>query len=78
MPNCAAMGFEWGDGALGSWLYRTLPVLHENGTEPGVGIEPTTYRLQGGCSAPELTRRTYFVNDTSNDHVVERRARTTS
>ena len=24
---------------------------------PGVGIEPTTYRLQGGCSTSELTRR---------------------
>ncbi len=26
--------------------------------EPGVGIEPTTYRLQGGCSTTELHRRT--------------------
>ena len=25
--------------------------------EPSVGFEPTTYRLQGGCSATELTRR---------------------
>jgi hypothetical protein len=25
--------------------------------EPGVGIEPTTYRLQGGCSTTELHRR---------------------
>ena len=25
--------------------------------EPGVGIEPTTYHLQGGCSTTELTRR---------------------
>lgn len=24
---------------------------------PQVGIEPTTYRLQGGCSASELLRR---------------------
>ena len=23
---------------------------------PGVGIEPTTYRLQGGCSPAELAR----------------------
>ena len=27
--------------------------------EPRVGIEPTTYRLQGGCSATELPRRFY-------------------
>ena len=26
--------------------------------EPNVGIEPTTYRLQGGCSTTELIRRT--------------------
>ncbi len=25
--------------------------------EPSVGLEPTTYRLQGGCSTTELTRR---------------------
>ena len=25
--------------------------------EPSVGIEPTTYRLQGGCSTTELTRQ---------------------
>ena len=28
------------------------------GAEPEVGIEPTTYRLQGGCSTTELLRRT--------------------
>jgi hypothetical protein len=26
-----------------------------------VGIEPTTYRLQGGCSATELPRRYLFA-----------------
>ncbi len=29
--------------------------------EPRVGIEPTTYRLQGGCSATELPRRFLFA-----------------
>ena len=27
--------------------------------EPDVGIEPTTYRLQGGCSTTELIRRSH-------------------
>jgi len=28
---------------------------------PVVGIELTTYRLQGGCSTTELNRRTFYL-----------------
>ena len=37
-------------------FWRVFPTLLRN-VEPSVGFEPTTYRLQGGCSATELTRR---------------------
>ena len=32
-----------------------------SGVEPEVGIEPTTYRLQGGCSTTELHRPTHTL-----------------
>src|SRR5437764_14475398 len=32
------------------------PAHRWSGVEPEVGIEPTTYRLQGGCSTTELHR----------------------
>lgn len=28
---------------------------------PNVGLEPTTVRLQGGCSTIELIRRTHLI-----------------
>jgi len=31
---------------------------------PDVGIELTTYRLQGGCSTTELIRRSFYLTAT--------------
>ena len=35
---------------------RAKPALAVRPMVPGVGLEPTTYRLQGDCSTTELTR----------------------
>ncbi len=34
---------------------------------PVVGIELTTYRLQGGCSTTELNRRTNYISTTGGN-----------
>ena len=39
------------------WPLGYLPAQITAKLEPAVGIEPTTFRLQGGCSTNELHRR---------------------
>ena len=51
---------HYGSGAKGHTV-NTMPIsgviIAQTLMEPSVGVGPTTYRLQGGCSATELTRR---------------------
>jgi hypothetical protein len=57
---------EWRKDAVNSARTSTIKVhlfwkfLGYLEMVPDVGIEPTTYRLQGGCSTPELIRRKQF------------------